>query len=99
MQAPMSMTARHFANLAPSPRYSTSRSRSPSSPSVMTSPGQNDSAFVPLSTLMPGSDPPPAISLTSGVPSRADWRIVSSYRMTPEMYFDMASVERNKSSR
>ena len=78
MPAPMSITARHLANLAPSLRYSASRSRRPSSPSVITSPGQNGSGFVPLSTLMPGSAPACSISLTSGVPSLAFWRIVSS---------------------
>src|ERR1700738_4601265 len=99
MPGPMSITARHFANWAPSPRYSTRRSRSPSSPSVMTSPGENGSGFVPLSTLMPGSAPVLAITLTRGVPSFALWRIVSSYRMTPEMHLDMASVARKRSSR
>jgi hypothetical protein len=37
--APMSITARHLANLAPIDLYSTIRSRNPSSPSVMASPG------------------------------------------------------------
>ena len=36
----MSITARHLAKRAPSPRYSMSRSRRPSSPSVMVSPGK-----------------------------------------------------------
>ena len=44
----------------------------------MTSPGQNGSGLVPLSTLMPGSEPAFSISLTSGVPSLAFWRMVSS---------------------
>ena len=48
------MTARHLAKRAPSPRYSTSRSRRPSRPSVTTSLAQNGSGLVPLSTLMPG---------------------------------------------
>ncbi len=44
----------------------------------MTSPGENGSGFVPLSTLMPGSEPAFSISFTSGVPSFAFWRMVSS---------------------
>jgi hypothetical protein len=78
MPAPMSITARHLANLAPRSRYSTSRSRKPSRPSVMTSPGQKGRGFVPLSTLMPGNAPAFSMIVTSGVPSAASWRIVSS---------------------
>jgi hypothetical protein len=44
----------------------------------MTSPGENGSGLVPLSTLMPGSAPAFSISLTSGLPSLAFWRMVSS---------------------
>jgi hypothetical protein len=78
MPGPMSITARHLANLAPSRRYSARRSRSPSKPSVITSPGQNGSGVVPLSTLMPGIAPAASINFTSGVPSLAFWRMVSS---------------------
>ena len=53
----MSITARHFANRAPSSRYSTSRARSPSRPSVTSSSGDFASGVVPLSTLMPGMMP------------------------------------------
>ena len=44
----------------------------------MTSPGQFGSGCTPLSTLMPGIEPAFSISLTSGVPSLAFWRMVSS---------------------
>ena len=44
----------------------------------MTSPGENGSGCKPLSTLMPGSEPAFSITLTSGVPSLAFWRMVSS---------------------
>ena len=40
--------------------------------------GENGSGLVPLSTLMPGSAPAFSISLTSGVPSLAFCRMVSS---------------------
>ena len=50
----------------------------------MVSPWLNGSGLVPLSTLMPGSAPAASISLVSGVPSLAFWRMVSSYRITPE---------------
>ena len=53
----MSITARHFANRAPSSRYSTSRARRPSSPSVTSSSGDFASGVAPLSTLMPGMMP------------------------------------------
>ena len=49
--------ARHFAKRAPSPRYSASRSRSPSRPSVMVSPSASASGFAPVSTLIPGMIP------------------------------------------
>jgi hypothetical protein len=32
------------------------------------------------------------MSLVNGVPSLADWRIVSSYRIAPEMYCDRFGV-------
>ena len=53
----MSMTARHFANFAPSSRYSTSRWRSPSSPSVTSSPGAIASGAAALVDLDAGDDP------------------------------------------
>ena len=81
----MSFTARHLANLAPRPTYSLMRPASPSRPSVIVSPGQNGSGLAPASTLMPGSAPAASMILASGVPSLAFWRMVSSYRMTPEM--------------
>ena len=40
MPSPIVITARHFAKRAPSPRYSSRRARSPSSPSVTFSPGK-----------------------------------------------------------
>jgi hypothetical protein len=55
-----------------------SRSRRPSRPSVIFSPGAAARSLAPVSTLMPGTAPASAISLTSGVPSAADWRMVSS---------------------
>ena len=65
----------------------------------MTSPGHIGSGCTPLSTLMPGSEPAFSITLTSDVPSLAFWRMVSSYRMTPEIYFVIASLARNINSR
>jgi len=68
---PMVMTARHLANRAPRSRYSARRSRSPSSPSVMSSPEVPARGVVPLSTLMPGRIPCPDKTCPSGVPSSA----------------------------
>ena len=79
----MVITARHLAKRAPSAAYSASRSRSPSSPSVTSSPGAPASGFVPRSTLMPGRMPWRASSCGKGVPSSAFWRMVSSNRITP----------------
>ena len=81
----MKIVARHLANRAPSSRYSASRSRSPSSPSVTVSPGNSASGFAPVSTLMPGMMPSAASSSGNGGPSIADCRIVSSNRITPLM--------------
>ena len=66
---------------------------------MTSSPGHCGSACVPSSTLMPGIAPACSISLTSGVPSFAFCQIVSSYRITPETYLLIASVERNSISR
>jgi hypothetical protein len=74
----MSITPRHFAKRAPSPWYSVSRSRRLSRPSVTFSPGDSASFQAPLSTLIPGIAPVALMSSTSGVPSLAFWRIVSS---------------------
>src|SRR5688572_993236 len=98
MSSPIVITARHLLKTAPSSLYSARRSRSPSRPSVMTSPGQNGSGFAPRSTLMPGATPFSFKIFTSGVPSAAFWRIVSSYRITPLMYSAMRGA-RNSSSR
>jgi len=77
------ITARHFANRAPSSRYSTNRARRPSSPSVTSSSGDFASFVVPLSTLMPGMIPCASRISGNARPSDADWRIVSSKRITP----------------
>ena len=68
--APMSITARHLANRAPSSGYSSSRSRRPSRPSVIVSPGKPASAFAPASTLMPGIMPCWARYFGNGTPSQ-----------------------------
>ena len=81
----MRMTARHFANRAPMPWYSESRSRSPSSPSVTCSSGQPARRLAPVSTLMPGTMPCLESTWTSGVPSERSCRMVSSCMMTPLM--------------
>ena len=57
MPSPIVITARHLVNRAPSDAYSLSRSRSPSSPSVIFSPGAWARSFAPLSTLIPGMTP------------------------------------------
>jgi hypothetical protein len=56
-------------------------------------------SLVPASTLMPGSAPVASIFWTSGRPSLAFWRIVSSKRMTPEMWLRIASMAVNIISR
>src|SRR5688572_6417252 len=53
MPLPIVSTARHFVKRAPRPRYSSSRSRSPSNPSVTVSSGAFASGFAPVSTLIP----------------------------------------------
>ena len=52
---------------------------------MIVSPGASASGFAPLSTLMPGMIPWRASTCGNGVPSAADWRIVSSKRITPLM--------------
>ena len=47
--------------------------------------GDIASGIAPVSTLMPGMIPCSSSSFTSGVPSAAVWRIVSSKRITPLM--------------
>ena len=76
--SPIVITARHLAKRAPSSRYSCSRSRRPSSPSVTFSPGAPARSFAPVSTLIPGMIPLSASSFANGVPSAVDWRSVSS---------------------
>src|SRR5450830_2079954 len=90
--SPIRMTARHLANRAPSVAYSASRSRSPSSPSVMTSSGKPANGFVPPSTLMPGITPWRRSTSGNGVPSAAFWRSVSSNRITPLMASPIPAV-------
>jgi hypothetical protein len=93
----MSITARHLVNFAPSPRYSMSRSRSPSRPSVTVSPGDFASGLAPVSTLMPGITPASWSAFTNDVPSAVDCRMVSSNRMTPEMNSPIPLVVRSTS--
>src|SRR5437773_3214061 len=81
--SPMLITARHLANRAPNCRYSASRSRSPSRPSVTFSPGKFAIALAPLSTLIPGMIPCSSSASTKVRPSRVFCRIVSSKRITP----------------
>src|SRR5450830_537264 len=90
--SPIRRTARHLANRAPSVAYSASRSRSPSSPSVMTSSGKPANGFVPPSTLMPGITPWRRRTSGNGVPSAAFWRRVSSKRITPLMASPIPAV-------
>ena len=52
VSSPTKYVARHFANRAPNSRYSASRSRSPSSPSVTVSPSNSASGCAPVSTLI-----------------------------------------------
>ena len=85
MFLPIEMTPRHLVKRAPSSRYSSSRARNPSRPSVMVSPSARARGFAPLSTLMPGMTPFDSSSFGKGVPSAADCLIVSSKRMTPLM--------------
>src|SRR5215475_979051 len=74
--------ARHLAKRAPNSRYSWSRSRSPSSPSVTFSSGHPASGLAPVSTLIPGMMPSRAIASASGTSRLFFCRMVSSYRMT-----------------
>src|SRR5438552_14767954 len=83
--SPIVMTARHLAKRAPSLRYSVTRSRSPSKPSVIFSPGKLAIALAPLSTLIPGTIPCCSSTSTKLRPSRVFCRIVSSNRITPLM--------------
>src|SRR5258706_11055756 len=98
MSSPIVMTARHLLKTAPRSRYSARRSRSPSRPSVIVSPFASASGFAPRSTLIPGRMPWSLRIFTSGAPSAAFWRMVSSYRITALMYF-AAPGARNSSSR
>ena len=98
MLSPMVITARHFAKRAPNSLYSASRSRNPSRPSVIFSPGKFAIAFAPLSTLIPGMIPCSSNAFTKVRPSRVFCRIVSSKRITPLMN-SPAPVVVNKISR
>ena len=81
--SPIAITARHLAKRAPSFRYSASRSRSPSRPSVTFSSGKFAIGLAPLSTLIPGIIPCCSSASTKVRPSRVFCRIVSSKRITP----------------
>ena len=78
MPSPIVITARHFAKRAPSSRYSSSRSRRPSRPSVTFSLGRAGERLRALVDLDPGDDPLLVEDFGNGVPSAALWRIVSS---------------------
>ncbi len=78
MPGPIVITARHFANRAPSSWYSASLARRPSRPSVTFSPGALARSVAPMSTLIPGMTPLLSSRFGNGVPSSEDWRIVSS---------------------
>ena len=67
-----------LSSFAPNPAYSANRSRSPSRPSVIFSPGACARSLAPLSTLIPGMIPCCSSSFGNGVPSCDDCRIVSS---------------------
>ncbi len=97
MLFPIVMTARHFVKRAPSSRYSSSRARRPSRPSVTVSSSASASGFAPLSTLIPGMTPLDSSSFGNGVPSAELCRIVSSKRMTPLMYSSAPSVVKSRS--
>src|SRR5919201_6323435 len=94
---PIEYVARHFVKRAPSSRYSSSRSRSPSKPSVIVSSEASASGFVPLSTLIPGMIPRLSSSFGNEVPSAEVWRIVSSKRITPLMYSSTPFVVKSSS--
>ncbi len=96
--SPIAITARHLANRAPSFRYSVNRSRKPSKPSVIFSPGKFAIALAPLSTLIPGMIPCCSNASTKLRPSRVFCRIVSSKRITPLMKSPAPFVV-NKTSR
>src|ERR687889_403113 len=90
--SPMVITARHLVKRAPISTYSSSLSRSPSSPCVYFSPEARGRSTVLLSTLMPGTTPCLSRTCGSGVPSEDSWRMVSSKRITPERYSPMPPV-------
>ena len=52
---------------------------------MIVSPTVSARGFAPVSTLMPGMIPLLSRSFGNGIPSSVDWRMVSSYRITPEM--------------
>ncbi len=85
MPSPIVITARHLVNRAPNLAYSARRSRRPSNPSVIFSPGNPASGFAPVSTLIPGMIPAWVNVSEKRVPSAVAWRMVSSKRMTPLM--------------
>ena len=64
---------------------------------MIVSPDASASGFAPLSTLIPGMTPFDSSSFGNGVPSGADWRIVSSKRITPLMYSSAPSVVNSRS--
>src|SRR5712671_4367064 len=94
----MVMTARHLAKRAPSLKYSSSRPRRPSSPSVTFSPGQSARSWMPLSTLIPGMMPLPARNSGNGsLPARVLCLSVSSNRITPLTNSSMPLVLKSRS--
>ena len=78
MSSPIVITARHLLKTAPSVLYSAKRSRRPSRPSVTSSPGQNGKRLRAEIDLDARMDALVLQDFTSGVPSAAFWRIVSS---------------------
>ncbi len=64
---------------------------------MIVSPSVSANGFAPVSTLIPGMIPLLSSSSGNGVPSEADWRIVSSYRITPEMNSSAPSVVKSNS--
>ena len=56
------------------------------------SPGKPAWSCAPVSTLIPGITPFAASTSENDVPSSVDWRIVSSYRITPPMKSSMSGA-------
>lgn len=88
-------TALHLANLIPILQYSLHSAANLSNPAVQDSSSVPGRTYKPLSTLIPATIPFSFNNLMKLTPLSSDYLAVSSYKMTPEMYYSIPGVVNN----